>query len=252
LRQSLRELGYVEGQNLAIEWRWKGATTAGYHESAAELVALKPDAIVVLGAAPQARAVKEAANDRVPIVFSNVGDPVALGLVRDLARPGGNLTGVNNMSVEITAKRLELLKDLLPRGSRIAVLSNPSHPLAAALLKNARAAAQTVGVEIEVVEASTIEQLREAFARAQRERAAGVLVAPDPFFYFEAARIARLALDTRLPSVFELREWVEAGGYSPTVRASPPTSAVLPTMCTASSPGRGPPTSLWSSPPSSS
>src|SRR5437660_2060023 len=206
LREGLRELGYVEGQNIAIEWRWAQGKDERYPDLAAELVNLKVDVIVApttAGAQAAQRATKTS-----PIVMGFVSDPVALGLVASLARPGGNITGLGIPTPEIAGKRLQLLREVAPTVARIAVLSDPSQP---ADLRGTEAAAQALRVQLQVLEVRSGGELDRAFTAIARERAAGIIILGSTTLFANRARIAQLAITHRLPTSAYARELTEAG-----------------------------------------
>jgi putative ABC transport system substrate-binding protein len=206
LREGLRELGYVEGQNIAIEWRWAQGKDERYPDLAAELVKLKVDIIVVptsAGAQAAQRATKT-----IPIVMGFVSDPVALGLVANLARPGANITGLGVPTPEIAGKRLQLLREVAPTVARIAVLSDPSQP---ADLRGTEAAAQALGVQLQVWKVRSGDELDRAFTAIARERAAGIIILGSTTLFAHRARIAQLAVTHRLPTSAWARELTEAG-----------------------------------------
>ncbi len=209
-RDGLRDLGWAEGQNIAIEYRSAEAKFERLPGLAAELVRLKVD-VLVTGGTPAAQAAKKA-TDRIPIVAAAVGDPVGTGLVASLARPGGNLTGLADISVDLSAKRLQLLREILPTASRLAVLWNPAHPTNPLQLRETQAAAQALGLAVRPVAVRRAEELEGAFAAMARERAGGLLVLADPLGLTHRARLADLAAQHRLPAMYSFREHVEAGG----------------------------------------
>jgi putative tryptophan/tyrosine transport system substrate-binding protein len=209
-RQGLRELGYVEGQNIAIEYRaaqWKYERLPGL---AAELVRLKVDVIVT--ASPPATEAAKQATSTIPIVFTVVGDPVAEGFVANLARPGGNITGLATISPELVGKQLEMLKAVVPKISRVAVLQNPSNLSHLRQLRQAESAARALGVQLQILEARTPSEIEAAFPAMSSQRAGGVLVLRDAVFRAQGAQIAALAAKSRLPAMYGLREQAEAGG----------------------------------------
>jgi putative ABC transport system substrate-binding protein len=206
LREGLRELGYVEGQNIAIEWRWAQGKDERYPDLAAELVRLKVDIIVApttAGAQAAQRATKT-----IPIVMGFVSDPVALGFVANLARPGGNITGLGVPTPEIAGKRLQLLREVAPTVARIAVLSDPSQP---ADLRGTEAAAQALGVQLQVWKVGSGGELDRVFTAIARERAAGIIILGSTTLFANRARIAQLAIRHRLPTSAWTRELTEAG-----------------------------------------
>jgi putative ABC transport system substrate-binding protein len=208
LRQSLREVGYVEGLNLAIEWRDAGGETERFGDLAAELVRLKVD--VIVAAHPAATFAAKRSTASIPIVMVNTPDPVQLGLVVSLGRPGGNVTGTSTLSADVSIKQLELLKEAVPRAVRIAVLWNPSNPWHPLALKGVEAAARSLAVQLQNVPARGSEELDNAFAAMTRKRAEAVLVLADPLFFFYRSRLVDLAAKRRLPTM--LWAFVDAGG----------------------------------------
>jgi putative ABC transport system substrate-binding protein len=208
--QGMRELGYVEGKNLAIEARFADGNYERLPGFATELVRLNVDVIVAVPS-PAIRAAQHATTT-IPIVFPTTGDPVGSGFAASLAHPGGNLTGLSNLNLDISAKTLELLLAMVPTISRVAILANPGSSTEPAMLKSIGAAAAKVGVESIVVEAGTPEQIEEGFARMRRERAAALIIASDAFFLLQRRQIAELAIKSRLPSVTQNPLYVRAGG----------------------------------------
>ncbi len=210
-RQGLRELGYLEGQNLAIEYRWAAGRPERLPDLATELVRLRVD-VIVTGPQLAPHAAKNATTS-IPIVFAVASNPVEEGLVASLARPGGNITGLAiTAGPEIFGKHLELLKEAVPRISRVGILRNPdnlAHPL---ILRQGEAAARALDVQLQILEARGPAEIDAAFATMTSQRAGGVLVLRDPVFYSHRARIAALAAKSRLPAVYGLREHAEAGG----------------------------------------
>jgi putative tryptophan/tyrosine transport system substrate-binding protein len=209
-RQGLRELGYVEGQNIAIEYRSAEGKSERLPALAAELVRLKVD--VIVAASPAATEAAKQATSTIPIVFAVSGDPVAEGLVASLARPGGNLTGLATISGEVVGKQLELLKGVAPKISRVAVLQNPGNQAHLRALRQAEGAARALGLQLQIVEARTPPEIEAAFAAMRSQRAGGVLVLRDALFREQRAKIVALAAKNRLPAVYGLREEAEAGG----------------------------------------
>jgi putative ABC transport system substrate-binding protein len=209
-RQGLRDLGYAEGQNIVIEYRWSDWSPNRAAAFAAELVRLNVDVIVSSGGAVPALAAKKATKT-IPIVFTTA-NPVGVGLVRSLDRPGGNLTGVNILTVELNAKRLELLKDAVPNVSRVAILANPANPATQRALKDLEDAGRILRVKLQVIEVRERQEIDGAFAAMARERAEALLVVSDPMFFAQRERIVDLAAKNRLSGVFEWREFAEAGG----------------------------------------
>ena len=218
-RQGLRDLGYVEGQNIAIESRWAEGKYDRYPALAADLVRLKVDVIVAQGGAAT-QAVQQATRT-IPIVMSIVLDPVGSGLVPSLARPGGNVTGTSFMGPDLVGKQLQLLKEVVPKVSRVALLRNPANPASALGLRDAEAAARALGVRLQALEARDPQEIDSAFAAMTRERAGALLIFPDPIFGNQRRQIAELAAKRRLPAIHGgLPEYAEAGGlmvYSPNI-----------------------------------
>ena len=208
-RQGLKDTGYVEGENVAIEYRWADNQTDRLPALAAELVRRR--VAVIVGNTPSAFAAK-AATTTIPIVFIVAEDPVRLGLVASLARPGGNLTGVNSFTGELVAKRLELLRELVPRAARVAVLVNPAGPDAETTLKDVEPAARAIGLQIPVLNASTSREINAAFATFVRERPDALFVGGDPFFSSRRVQLVHLATLHKVPAIFSNRDYVEAGG----------------------------------------
>ena len=208
--QGMRELGYVEGKNLVIEWRSGEGKSERLPELAAELVRLKPD-VLATGGTPAALAAQKATTT-IPIVMIGLGDPVGSGLVKSLARPGGNSTGLSVISADLGPKLLEILRGMVPKVTRVAVLENPANASSTALLKNVEAAAQRVGVKIQPVEASTPQQIANGFAAMAKQNAGALIVSLDPFFQQQKNQIVELAAKQRLPAIGGYGEYVEAGG----------------------------------------
>ena len=209
-REGLRELGYVEGRNIVIEYRWAEGEYERFPALIAELAALNVDVIVTAGT-PAALAVKRT-TPSIPLVMAAVGDPIGVGLVASLARPGGNVTGLSAIAPELEGKRLELLREVVPKLSHIAVLWNPDNPFFAASLKETRAAAQELGIKAQLVGVRISEEFPAAFAAIVRERPGALLVLADRIFLHNRARIVDFEAKHRLPRVYPYRELVEAGG----------------------------------------
>ena len=211
LRERLRELGYVDGKNLALELRWAtGADGGGLDRLAAELARSKVD-VLIAWTTPATLAAKRATNT-IPIVMVSVGDPVGSGLVASLGRPGGNVTGVSNVSRDVSGKLLQLVREIRPGATRIAALRNPDNPGSALMWDDAQAAAESLGLQLQVIGVRDPSDLEPGFAAMIRTGVAGVIVLPDPLFLSERSRIAALAQQSRLPTVFQRSENVEAGG----------------------------------------
>jgi putative ABC transport system substrate-binding protein len=210
-RQGLRDLGYMEGQNITIEYRWADGRFEQLPDLVAELVRLKVD--VVVAAVTQASLAAKKATGTIPIVMVAVSDPVGSGLVASLARPGTNITGTSSMTAEVVGKQLELLKETLPKISRVAALWNPANPVFQAIQRReTEVAARALGVQLHILEARGPDEIDRAFAAMAKERTKALLVLGDPVFYSHRKRIADLAAKHRLPTVSGTREYVEAGG----------------------------------------
>jgi putative ABC transport system substrate-binding protein len=210
-RQGLRELRYVEGQSIAIEYRWAEGKVERLLELAMQLVRLKVDVIVASGGLPVAQAAHQATKT-IPIIMTGPADPVAAGLVASLARPGGNITGLAIISHELVGKELELLREVVPKVSRVAVLWNPTNPGNTLQMRAAEASAQTLGVRLQSLEARGPGEIDQAFAAMTRERAGALLVLLDSMLLAQRGRIADLAAKNRLPAVYGLRLHANAGG----------------------------------------
>ena len=210
-QRGLKDLGWVEGQNIVIEWRFAGGRAERLPDLAAELVRLQVDLIVV-PSTPTALAAKNATKT-IPLVTVGVGDPVGLGLVASLARPGGNITGLTAVvSPEIAGKQLELLKEAAPKVSRAAVLWNPATQGTALFLKETEIAARALGIQLQLLEARSLNDFDGTFAAMATKRAGALLVLGDVMFVTHRIRLADLAAKGRLPAMYTLREYVEAGG----------------------------------------
>ena len=209
-RQGLRELGYVDGKNIVIEWRSAEGKLDRLSELAAELVRLKVDVIVTSGPAVT-RPVKEATST-IPIVMAFDDDPVGSGFVASLARPGGNITGLSALHPEISGKRLELLKETVPRLSRVAVLGTSTQPGYAQVLKEMELAAGVLKVKLQYLDVLDPKDIEKAFRAASKGRADALLVLPSPVLFPQRTQIVNLAVKRRLPAIYYAREYVEAGG----------------------------------------
>jgi len=211
-RQGLKDAGYVEGQNVTIEYRWAEGQNDRLPALAADLVHRQVDAIVAGGGTPSAVAAK-AATAAIPIVFEVATDPVKIGFVARLDKPGGNLTGVANLNVEIGPKRLELMHELLPSVTVIAVLANPANPaLFEPFVRSLQTAASGLGLELRVLNASTERELDTVFAALVQLKAGALVIGPDTFFNSHIEKIAALAIGHAVPAVYQYRPFVEAGG----------------------------------------
>jgi ABC-type uncharacterized transport system substrate-binding protein len=213
LRTALRELGYVEGQNLIVESRLAEAQVERLPQLALQLVHLGSDIVVAVGSA-EVRAIKQATTT-IPIVMVVVPDPVGLGFVRSLARPGGNITGMTSTpGPEFHGKRRELLRELAPDAARIALLVNPGSPATAGRVQATEAAARVLGVHVRVIEVRTANEVNGAFSKIKQERIQAALVSSDRLFSAARVRLAEMAAQARMPVVYDIREYVEAGGLA--------------------------------------
>jgi len=211
-RKGLNEAGYVESQNVTVEYHWLEGKFDGLPTLLADLVHRRV-AVIATPAGNYAAQVAKAATTTIPIVFGVGEDPVKLGLVASLARPGGNLTGINFFSNELTAKRLALLRELVPKAVRIAVLVNPANvPATESALRDIPDAARAIGLQIQVLNASTRSEIEAAFASLVRDRADALYVAPDVFFITRRVQFVTLAAHHRIPAAYAGREAVEVGG----------------------------------------
>jgi putative tryptophan/tyrosine transport system substrate-binding protein len=211
LRQGLKDAGFVEGENLTIEYRWADNQAERLPAMAAELVRRRVSLIVATGGG-QAPLAAKAATTALPIVFNTADDPVSLGLVASLAQPGGNVTGVSILSTELSAKRLELLHALAPNAIRIAVLINPGEPASDVALRELEAAGGAIGLQTRILRTSTDREIDAAFASFVHERPDALFVAGSGLFLSRRVQLSLLAAFHRLPAIFSLRELAEAGG----------------------------------------
>jgi putative tryptophan/tyrosine transport system substrate-binding protein len=207
--QRLRELGWVEGRNVAIEYRWAEGRAERAAEIAAEFVRLKVDVIVTYGTPPTLAA--KQATSAIPIVFALAGDPVGTGLVASLARPGGNVTGLSVQLTESRGKRLELLREAVPGLRRLAILGNVGNPFTVLEIEGVQAAARTLGLEVHTAEIRRAQDIAPAF-ETLRGRTDAIYVSTDPLVLTNLTRINTLALGSQLPTIYSSREYVEAGG----------------------------------------
>ena len=207
-RQGLKDTGYVEGENVAIEYRW----AEGFDRLPALAAELVRRQVAVIAAVGNSAAVAaKAATATIPVVFSVAEDPVKLGLVASLARPGGNLTGINFFNAELTAKRLELLREMVPAATRVAVLVSPHNASSESTVRDTAAAARAMGLQVQVLNADTSGEIDAAFALA-RERSDALFVDPNPFFNDRRVQLANTAAYHRVPATYSNRELAEAGG----------------------------------------
>ena len=209
-RQGLRESGYIEGDNVTIAYRWAENQVNRLPELAADLVHRRVSVIAAFATAPAFAA--KAATTTIPIVFLAPGDPVRFGLVASLARPDGNLTGINLFTGELSAKRLEILREMVPGATHVAVLVNPTNPSMETTVRDVEAAARATGLQVQVFNASTSREIDAAFARFGRERPDAVFVGLDTFFNSRRAQLVNLASRHALPAIFPTRDIAEIGG----------------------------------------
>ncbi|MEO8123244.1 MAG: ABC transporter substrate-binding protein, partial [Burkholderiales bacterium] len=208
--RTLRELGYVEGRNLLVERRYSERKYEALPELAAELVKLNPDVIVAMTTPPSIAAQK--ATSTVPVVAVFVSDPVASGLAKSLGHPGGNITGLSDLTTDLFPKLLELLKVIKPALSRVAFLDNPANPIHLFYLEALPQAAKQLGVTVDVFDAKSVQDIERAFPLMQGARSEGLVVGTDALLYFQSPLVARLAIESKLPAVFAYRQEALAGG----------------------------------------
>jgi putative ABC transport system substrate-binding protein len=210
-REGLKDTGYIAGENVALEYRWAEDQIDRLPALAADLVQRRATVIAAIG--PTAALAAKAAIATIPIVFIVNEDPVRLGLVASLARPGGNLTGINILTAEVTAKRLDLLRELMPSATRVGVLVNPVNATnTETTLREMAAAARTTGLQVKVLNASTSREIEAAFASLLHERPDALFVGAEPYFYSRRVQLAVLAASHRLPAIYSQRDFVVAGG----------------------------------------
>jgi len=210
-QEGLRKGGFIEGQNVTIEHRW----AEGRHEQLPELAAdlVHRQVALIAAASTSAALAAKAATTTIPIVFEMAGDPVRLGLVASLDRPGGNVTGVANLGIQMTPKRLQLLHEAVPTARVVALLVNPANPsVAETQLREARSAARTLGVDLHVLNASTERDFDSVFANLIQSRADGLVIAADPLFTSWSKQLAELAVRHAVPAIYGLRDFAAAGG----------------------------------------
>lgn len=220
LKERLQELGYIEGKNLIFEYRSAEGRQERLTELATELARARPDVLIAGGGTLAPLALK-GVTTTIPIVFASVGDPVGAGLVASLARPGGNITGLTGQGTELAAKRLQLLRDLIPGSQLIAVLMNPATPFTLLALKETKASAEILHVRLEILELKTGDRVAGRFEAAIKAGAAGMIVFEDPLTYAIRQQISDLAAKFRLPTMYGYRDYAEAGGlisYGPSRR----------------------------------
>jgi len=211
-REGLRTAGYVEGQNVKVEYRWAEAHTGRLPELARGLVHDRVAVLVTAGGVPSALAAK-AATGEIPIVFGIGADPVELGLVASLNRPGGNVTGVTSLNLELAPKRLELLHELLPSVTSMALLVNPAVPaIAGAVTRLSQAAAQGLGLQLHIVRANSDREFDAIFEQLVQRRVGALVISPDNFFTARSEQLAKLTVHHAMPAAYEFREFAAAGG----------------------------------------
>jgi len=209
--EGLGEIGFVEGRNVAIDYQWADGQYKQLPALAADLVAHSVDVIVAPGGAPVALAAKAATASKT-IVFEMGGDPVQLGVVDSLSRPGGNITGVSSLSVEVSPKRLEMMHELRPTAAKLAVAANPTSPTANSQLEKLRSAAEILGVRLEVLMASSENEFQAVFAAATKEATGGLVFTSDPYFAFRSGQLAVLAQRYGVPAITQSRDFPNSGG----------------------------------------
>jgi putative tryptophan/tyrosine transport system substrate-binding protein len=210
-RQGLNEAGYVEGKNVAIEFRWAEGHYDRLPALAADLVSRQVAVVVASGGTLPVLATKAAAST-IPIVYTGVADPVGMGLVASLGRPGGNVTGVSIFAGELDAKRMELLHELVPKATVVALLVNPDNPFTESRVRQAQDEARSFGQQLHVLRARTEQDIEAAFATLEQLRADALVVGTDPFFFLRREQLVGLAARHAVPAIFDLRELVAAGG----------------------------------------
>jgi putative ABC transport system substrate-binding protein len=220
--EGMREAGYTVGQNVAIEYRWADGKNDQLPAIVADLV--RREVTVIAATSTPAAIAAKRANTAIPIIFETGSDPIRLGLIPSLNRPGGNMTGVTNLNFEIAPKRVQLLHELIPSASVVALLTNPANPaLAETATKEVQAAARALGLELHVLNASVDSDIERAFANLTEIRAGGLVIGPDTFFNSRIEQLAALALHHLVPTIYEWREFAVAGGlvsYGPAIADS--------------------------------
>jgi putative ABC transport system substrate-binding protein len=209
--EGLGEIGFVEGRDVAIDYRWAEGQYARLPALAADLVARNVDVVVAPGGAPVGLAAKATGTTKT-IVFEMGGDPVQLGVVDSLSRPGGNITGVSSLSVDVSPKRLELMRELLPTATKLVVVANPTSPTANSQLQKLRSAAEILGVQLQVLNASTEKEFAPIFSAVAQQPAGGLVFTSDPYFAFRSEQLAELAMKYRVPAITQSRDFPNAGG----------------------------------------
>jgi putative ABC transport system substrate-binding protein len=211
IHQGLSETGYVEGQNMAAEYRWAEGNYERLPALAADLVSRKVDLIISVDGTATTLAA-QSATSTIPIVFADVSDPVGAGLVASLARPGGNLTGVATLTAELVPKRLEVLSELVPQAKVIALLVNPNNPIVERLIRDMQEVARRKGVELPILKASSDDEIEAAFEMLAQLHASALLVVGDPFFTSRSEKLAALASHHAIPAVYQARRFIDTGG----------------------------------------
>ena len=210
-RQGLKETGYVEGENVAIQYRWAESRIDRLPELAADLVR-RQVAVIAAAQGIASVAAAKAATSTIPIIFSVGEDPVRLGLVASIARPGGNLTGVNFLTAEVSAKRLELLREFVPATKRVAVLVNPANPATETTLREVEIAARAMGLQIQILNAGSSREINAAFATLAHERPDALFIGGDSLFTSRRVQVTALSARHAIPALYSTREFPEAGG----------------------------------------
>jgi putative tryptophan/tyrosine transport system substrate-binding protein len=210
LWQGLRQLGYVEGKNVTMEYRYADGQLDRLPQLAADLAGLRVDVIVVSGT--RAAVAAKQATGTIPIVLAGVGDPVQAGLVSSLSHPGSNITGMSRLSPDFIGKRVDLIKEVIPKTNRMAALSNPDNPAHAANLRQIDIRARALAIELQIATARNPNEFESAFATATKERADALLLMPDALFHAYPSKIVELAAKNRLPAMYDRSDFVEAGG----------------------------------------
>jgi len=210
LRQGLRELGYIEGKNIVIEYRFAEGKLDQVPRNAAELVRLKVD-VIVTGGSTDTEAAKKATTT-IPIVMTQDNDPVGSGFIATLARPGGNITGLTNISSELGGKRLELLKEVVPKLSRVVIFGNAANPGSPQALKETEDAARAMGIKLQYLEVRKADDVESAFKAASREQSQALIILPNPVASTYRKQVVGLAVKSRLPAMYFRRDFVESGG----------------------------------------
>ena len=211
-RQGLNEAGYVEGHNVAIEYRWGGGRADLLPDMAADLV--QRNVTVIMAGADSAALAAKAATATIPIVFAGGNDPVKLGLVASLNRPGANLTGITNLNIELTAKRLELLREMVPAATNVTALINPTNPSAETITNDLQAAARRLGLQFSILRASNENEIDAAFSNLVRSQGNILAIGADAYYMTRSEKLAALTVRNAVPAIFQTREFAVAGGLA--------------------------------------